>query len=78
MKIIDLNYAYTLIPELSVSNVNSNLIKEFEDPIPVREVSLIVKNTFNRENLLKLLKEQIQAELPSHLKKIDNYIRVNI
>lgn len=78
MKIIDLNYAYTLIPELSVSNVNSKLIKEFEEPIPVREVSLVVKNTFNRESLLKLLKEQIQAELPSHLKKIEKYFRVNI
>lgn len=78
MKIIDLNFGYTLIPELIAGNQSSEMIKHFEAPVPVREVSLVVKSTFTREKLLDTIRNQILSEIPLGIKKIDNYIRVNI
>jgi len=78
MKIIDINYGYTLVPELSVINSNNDMIREFVPPVPVREVSLVVKNTFTKEKLLQTIREEILSEIPSNVKKIEKYFRVNI
>lgn len=78
MRIVDLNYAYTLVPELSVLNKKSDMIKEFEEPVPVREVSIVVKNNFPKEKLLQIIREQVTDELPTYIKKIDNFFRVSI
>lgn len=78
MRIIDINFGYTLVPELSILNNNSDMIKEFESPVPVREVSIVVKNTFNKEKLLDILRKEILSEIPSNVKKIEKYFRVNI
>lgn len=78
MRIVDLNYAYTLVPELSVMNKKSDMIKEFEEPVPIREVSIVVKNNFPKEKLIQIIRDQLTEELPAFVKKIDNYFRVNI
>lgn len=78
MRIVDLNYAYTLVPELSVMNKKSDMIKEFEEPVPVREVSIVVKNNFPKEKLLQIIREQITDEIPAYVKKVDNFFRVSI
>ncbi len=78
MKIIDLNYGYTLVPELTIVNNSSDMIKEFKPPIPVREVSIVVKNTFKKEKLLEIMRNEILFEIPQSVKKIENYFRVNI
>lgn len=78
MKIIDMNYGYTLVPELTIVNNSSDMIKEFKPPIPVREVSIVVKNTFKKEKLLEIMRNEILFEIPQSVKKIENYFRVNI
>ncbi len=78
MKIIDINNAYTLVPELSVLNIKSDVIKKFEEPVPVREVSLVVKNSFPKEKLIQAIRNEILEQLPSQVKKIEKYFRVNI
>ncbi len=72
---VDKNYGYTLIPELSV-NVNSKHVKHFMSPEPVREVSLAVHNGFVKEMLLIKLREAILKSIPSHFKKNEKYMRV--
>ena len=78
MKIIDMNYGYTLVPELTIINNSSGMVKEFKPPIPVREVSIVVKNTFTKEKLLEIMRNEILFEIPQSVKKIENYFRVNI
>ena len=59
-------------------NKKSDMIKEFEEPVPVREVSIVVKNNFPKEKLLQIIREQITDEIPAYVKKVDNFFRVSI
>jgi LysR family hydrogen peroxide-inducible transcriptional activator len=60
---------YTLVPELAVlDEVETNpLLKRFEAPEPVREVSLVVHHGFVRTQLLTVLRDLILASVPSRL-----------
>jgi LysR family hydrogen peroxide-inducible transcriptional activator len=72
---VDNNYGYTLIPELSV-NIKSKHVKRFNSPEPVREVSFAVHNGFVKEMLLIKLRDAILKSIPAHFKTNDKYIRV--
>jgi len=60
---------YTLVPELAVlDEVATNpLLKRFEAPVPVREVSLVVHQGFVRTTLLTTLRHLILASVPARL-----------
>jgi LysR family transcriptional regulator, hydrogen peroxide-inducible genes activator len=72
---VDNNYGYTLIPELSVNNKNKH-VKHFTSPEPVREVSLAVHHCFVKEALLTKLRDAILKSIPVHFRKNEKYIRV--
>ena len=63
------NHGYTLVPELAVlEEVETNpLLKRFEAPAPVREVSLVVHHGFVRTPLLTALRTLILASVPARL-----------
>ena len=60
---------YTLVPELAVlDEADTNpLLKRFEAPAPVREVSLVVHHGFVRTTLLAALRDLILASVPARL-----------
>ena len=60
---------YTLVPELAVLDEvdNNPLLKRFEAPAPVREVSLVVHHGFVRTTLLTTLRDLILASVPARL-----------
>ena len=65
------NLGYTLVPELSViDNLEDKRIKRFTAPEPVREISLVVHNSFNKEGVIEKLSESIKKNLPTHFEKI--------
>ena len=56
---------YTLVPELSVINeLNSVHVKRFTKPEPVREVSIVVHNSYIKESVIHRLKETVQKVIP--------------
>jgi LysR family hydrogen peroxide-inducible transcriptional activator len=63
------NHGYTLVPELSVLDETENnpMVKRFEAPEPVREVSLVVHHGFVRTRLLDQLRQLILAQVPARL-----------
>jgi LysR family hydrogen peroxide-inducible transcriptional activator len=63
------NHGYTLVPELSVlaEAAENPMVKRFEAPEPVREVSLVVHHGFVRRQLLDHLCSLILAQVPSRL-----------
>ena len=63
------NHGYTLVPELSVlTEIDNNpMIKRFEGPEPVREVSLVVHHGFVRTQLLNQLRQLILEQVPTRL-----------
>lgn len=68
---------YTLVPELSVlDSQDDQRIKRFNQPEPVREVSLVVHQSFNKAAILELLKSEILASIPDNFTKAKTYNRI--
>jgi LysR family hydrogen peroxide-inducible transcriptional activator len=64
------NEGYTLLPHLAVlnlSNENKKLVREFQNPIPTREVSLVHNRIFLKERIISALEEAIIESLPESL-----------
>ncbi len=67
-RMVDQENGFTLIPYLaSIDMVNSKKIKEFSNPVPTREVSLIHSVFFKRDALKNSLVEVIQKNLPKEI-----------
>lgn len=74
-RLIKRNYGYTLVPSLSVDLDDQHVIP-FSDPVPIREVSLVVHKSFSKEVLIERLREEILASIPNDFKKHNHYFRV--
>jgi len=76
-KIIDANDGYTLVPELSITNdQDKKLSRRFEEPQPVREISIVTHNSFTKEVLIEDLRKSILNKLPSTFKKNKRFYTV--
>jgi LysR family hydrogen peroxide-inducible transcriptional activator len=64
---------YTLVPRLFVETLSESerrdFIREFEKPVPTREVSLVYRRDQWKSDVLKALEESIRAQLPEDLRK---------
>ncbi len=59
---------YTLVPELSVMHESDQRhVRRFAYPEPMREVSIVVHNSFIKESIIHRLKACIQAIVPQRL-----------
>ena len=69
---------YTLVPELAVKQCNfKGQIRRFQTPEPVREVSLVVHNSFAKEALIDSMRTEILANIPKSMLSKKRYLRVN-
>ena len=74
---------YTLLPQLAVMNLSSEdlkYVREFQSPIPTREVSLVHNRIFLKEKIISALEESIIENLPEVLTsmKKKNYEIISI
>ncbi len=64
---------YTLVPRLFVETLSEpekkDYVREFEKPIPTREVSLVYRRDQWKSDVLNALEESIREGLPEQLKK---------
>lgn len=68
---------YTLVPELSVMNrYETKHIRRFSNPQPVREVSMLVHNSFIKERILHRLNESIVSCVPKRFLTKNNVLEV--
>lgn len=59
---------YTLVPELSVNTEKDNIhVRRFSAPEPVREVSIVVHNSYIKESVIDRLKSSMQESVPEQL-----------
>ncbi len=64
---------YTILPHLAVDQLASprkKLVREFINPVPTREVSLVYARSCLRERVLTALEEEILSALPKELRDI--------
>lgn len=72
VNLVDRNQGITIIPQLAEMNLNTaqrKNIREFANPKPVREISLVVSKNFPRKKILENLKNEILAVIPETLVK---------
>ena len=68
---------FAIIPELSILNEKADsLFKPFREPKPVREISLVVSDTFSKKLLLEKMSKAIWEILPDSLKKDFSYQKI--
>lgn len=70
-RIVERQYGYTLLPELATLDLAKDkmkYVKYFNDPQPVREVSLIIHRSFMKKKLIDLLRSEILLHIPENLK----------
>lgn len=62
---------YTLLPHMAVKMLSSShkkLIREFNNPVPTREVSIVHGRSFQKERIIIALEEEIVKVVPKDLK----------
>ena len=70
-KIVEAGKGITLLPELSISDFSvkqTNMVRYFRNPEPVREVGLIVSKSFIKKRMLEALKNEILEVIPKKMK----------
>lgn len=72
-------HGFAIIPWLAQYGQDSSSqvsFKHFEDPQPVREISLVTSDTFSRKLLLEKLSKAIWESLPADLKATKDYRKI--
>ncbi len=73
-KMVQTYGGYTLIPELSVAK--GDKVSHFKKPKPIREVSLVVHQSFSKEGLIDAMKEEILRVIPKSLERTKQFYRI--
>jgi LysR family hydrogen peroxide-inducible transcriptional activator len=77
MSLVREDLGYTLVPELSIfHNKKDEHIKEFIEPVPVREVSLAVHKSFSKEALIEAIRNSILKNLHKVFDNVKTFTRV--
>jgi len=72
INLVDYNGGITIIPglaELNLKTAQKKNIREFANPKPVREISLVVIRNFPRKKILEQLKEEIINNVPKSMQQ---------
>ena len=72
-KMVERNDGITILPELSVLDLNAaqrKMVRDFTAPVPVREISLVTHRDYVKKSLVDALKGEILKAVPLHIEKI--------
>lgn len=74
-KLVENESGFTLLPELAIRDFNPyqlSMVKQFEPPVPVREISIISRRNYLKKKLIDTLQNEITSHLPPELLKKNN------
>ncbi|MDX5421733.1 MAG: LysR substrate-binding domain-containing protein [Hymenobacteraceae bacterium] len=80
-RIVETQHGLTLLPELSVLDMpeeKRRLVRAFQEPQPLREVSLVVHRSFLKKKLIEALQQEIVSAVPERMKARQKEGLVNI
>ncbi|MEJ2104248.1 MAG: hydrogen peroxide-inducible genes activator, partial [Ignavibacteriaceae bacterium] len=73
IKLVEQKFGMTLLPSLALQYIKEkkklNQIKEFEDPVPKREIGFIYSNSFIKMHFLDAIREEILKVIPEDFKQ---------
>lgn len=70
INLVQQNFGMTLLPYLAVRYMNDEkikLVREFNSPVPKREIGLVYSKTFIKKHLVDALKKEINKAIPTEL-----------
>jgi LysR family hydrogen peroxide-inducible transcriptional activator len=70
INLVDENGGYTILPELAIQHLQEeklDYLRYFEEPQPVREVSLVTSEYYSRSAIVEALSENIKSNVPSKM-----------
>lgn len=79
-KLVDKHYGYTLLPYLSTIDMDESKLKyirEFKEPTPKREVSIVTPIGFLKQKLVDTIKMEIQHSIPKNIHQLDSGVMIN-
>lgn len=71
-RMVELNDGITILPELATLNLSSRqseLIRYFRKPSPMREVSIVVHRDFVKKKLIEVMRNEIIQSIPEKISK---------
>ncbi|MFZ2322748.1 MAG: LysR substrate-binding domain-containing protein [Ignavibacteriaceae bacterium] len=72
INLVQQNFGITLLPYLSVRYMNDDsqlkLVREFNPPVPQREIGLVYSKSFIKKHLINAIKKEILSSIPKELK----------
>ncbi|WP_276485070.1 hydrogen peroxide-inducible genes activator [Paraflavitalea pollutisoli] len=71
-RMVELNDGITILPELTTLDMDPKrlqMVRHFQKPAPMREVSLVVHRDFVKKRLIEVLKEEVLAGMPDKIRK---------
>ncbi len=71
-KMVEISKGATLLPSLAINELNEQQlqnVRQFEQPEPVREVSLITHRNFVKKRLIEVLSSSITANIPADMRE---------
>ena len=83
-KMVDQSFGYTLLPYLAAQDIqaplNKKQLKEFQSPVPTREVSLVHSKLYKKRATIEALMNEIRSSVPDDLVKLKQgrYHRVDL
>ncbi len=80
-KMVEMNNGITILPEMATLDFNEkqlNMVKHFQTPVPVREVSLATHRDYVKKKLVDVLKAEILLAMPAKIMMNNNDLLVKI
>jgi LysR family hydrogen peroxide-inducible transcriptional activator len=77
INLVDKDQGITIIPQMAKLHLSASQrknIREFANPKPVREISIVTSLNFPRKKILELLLASIKENIPFHLKSTNKKI----
>jgi LysR family hydrogen peroxide-inducible transcriptional activator len=69
-RMVDLNNGITILPELSLSDLNeeqTSRVRIFSSPVPVREISIVTHRNYLKRGVIKALEDEVLKIIPKHM-----------
>ena len=80
-KMVEMNNGITILPEMATFDFNEkqlSMVKHFQNPVPVREISLVTHRDHVKKKLVDVLKAEILSAMPPKIMMNKNDLLVKI
>ncbi|MGR7813695.1 LysR substrate-binding domain-containing protein [Lacinutrix undariae] len=76
-KMVDNYGGFTLVPEMALNSGDPGCSIHFNEPKPIREVSIVMHHSFSKDVLIEALRLEILEKTPEAFVKNKNFMKIN-